>query len=49
MNGGVSNNYVLDTNSSDTAIDFSSYPSGFYKVILIANGTPSGMKIIYKQ
>ncbi len=49
MNGGVSNNYVLDVNSSQTNIDFSSYPNGFYKVILIANGVPSGMKIIYKQ
>lgn len=49
MNGGISNNYVLDLNSSETTINFSSYPSGFYKVILIANGVPSGMKIIYKQ
>ncbi len=49
LNGGVSNNYVLDVNSSETVVNFSSYPSGFYKVFLITDGQPSGMKIIYKQ
>ena len=34
MNGGVSNNYVLDVNSAETVVNFSSYPSGFYKVFL---------------
>jgi serine protease len=34
----ASNNYVLDLNSTETTIDISNYPNGFYTVALICNG-----------
>ena len=49
MNGGVSNNYVLDVNSSETNINLSNYTNGFYKVVLVVNGVISDAKIIFKQ
>ncbi len=49
MNGGVSNNYVLDVNSSETNINMSNYANGFYKVVLVVNGVISDAKIIFKQ
>ena len=49
MNGGVSNNYVLDVNSSETNINLSNYANGFYKVVLVVNGVISDAKIIFKQ
>ncbi len=49
MNGGVSNNYVLDVNSSETIINLTSYANGFYKVVLVVNGVISDAKIIFKQ
>lgn len=49
MNGGVSNNYVLDVNSSETNINLTSYANGFYKVVLVVNGIISDAKIIFKQ
>lgn len=49
MNGGVSNNYVLDVNSSETIINLSNYANGFYKVVLVVNGLISDAKIIFKQ
>jgi hypothetical protein len=33
-----SNNYILNTNSSETNIDISNYPIGFYTVALVCNG-----------
>ena len=49
MNGGVSNNYLLDINTTDTTINFSNYARGFYKVVLVANGNIVDSKIIFKQ
>lgn len=49
MNGGVSNNYVLDINSSEANINLNSYPNGFYKVILVANGNVVDAKLLFKQ
>lgn len=49
MNGGVSNNYVLDVNSSETIINLSNYANGFYKVVLVVNGLISDAIIIFKQ
>lgn len=46
---GVSNNYVLDVNSSETNINLSNYANGFYKVVLVVNGIISDAKIIFKQ
>jgi Peptidase family C25/FG-GAP-like repeat/Propeptide_C25 len=49
MSGGVSNNYVLDVNTSETNIDLSTYANGFYKVVLVVNGAIVDAKIVSKQ
>lgn len=49
MNGGISNNYVLDINESEANINLSNYPNGFYKVILVANGSVVDAKLLFKQ
>lgn len=49
MNGGISNNYVLNTNSNETTINLTTYPTGFYKVILVVNGNVVDAKLLFKQ
>lgn len=44
-----SNNYVLDLNSSETNINISNYPNGFYTVALICNGQILDAKTLVKQ
>jgi subtilisin family serine protease len=44
-----SNNYVLDLNSSETNINISNYPNGFYTVALICNGQIIDAKTLVKQ
>lgn len=46
---GITNNYILDTNSSETNINISSYPNGFYTVALICNGQILDAKSLIKQ
>lgn len=46
---GITNNYILDTNSSETNINISSYPNGFYTVALICNGQIVDAKTLIKQ
>ena len=48
MSEGISNNYVIDVNSSETTINLSNYPNGFYKVILVVNGAVVDAKILSK-
>ena len=45
----TSNNYILDPNSSETNIDISNYPNGFYTVALICNGQILDAKTLVKQ
>ncbi|MBA4154715.1 S8 family serine peptidase [Flavobacterium sp.] len=45
----ASNNYVLDLNSTETTIDISNYPNGFYTVALICNGQIIDAKNLVKQ
>ncbi len=49
MGGGVSNNYILDTNSTETTINLNNYPIGLYKAVLVANGVIVDVKILSKQ
>ena len=46
---GASNNYVLDTNSSQTAINVINYTNGFYTVALVCNGQIVDAKTLIKQ
>ena len=46
---GTSNNYILDVNSSETNLNVSSYPSGFYTVALVVNGEIVDAKTLIKQ
>lgn len=46
---GTSNNYILDTNSSETNLNVSNYPSGFYTVALVVNGEIVDAKTLIKQ
>ncbi|MBB5334633.1 S8 family peptidase [Chryseobacterium koreense] len=48
-NSGVSNNYIIDTNSSQHNINISNYPAGFYTVALIVNGEVADAKTLIKQ
>lgn len=45
----ASNNYVLDLNATETTIDISIYPHGFYTVALICNGHIIDAKNLVKQ
>jgi hypothetical protein len=45
----ASNNYILDINSSETNINVSNYPNGFYTVALIVNGEIADAKTLIKQ
>ena len=44
-----SNNYILNTNSSETNIDISNYPIGFYTVALVCNGQIVNAKTLIKN
>jgi hypothetical protein len=46
---GTSNNYILDPNNSETNINLSNYPNGFYTVALICNGQIVDAKTLIKQ
>ena len=46
---GISNNYLLDANSSQTTLNFNEYPAGFYTVALVCNGQIVDAKTIIKQ
>ena len=46
---GTSNNYILDINSSETNLNVSNYPSGFYTVALVVNGEIVDAKTLIKQ
>ena len=46
---GTSNNYILDVNSSETNLNVSNYPSGFYTVALVVNGGIVDAKTLIKQ
>ena len=45
----TSYNYILDLNSSQTTLDISNYPSGFYTVALVCNGNIVDAKTLVKQ
>jgi subtilisin family serine protease len=45
----TSNNYILDLNSSETTINLSEYPSGFYTVALVCNGQIVDAKTLLKN
>ncbi len=46
---GTSNNYILDTNNTETNINISNYPSGFYTVAIVCNGQIVAAKTLVKQ
>ena len=46
---GTSNNYILEPNSSETNINISNYPNGFYTVALVCNGQIIDAKTLVKQ
>ena len=49
VSNGLSYNYIVDVNASQTTIDVSNYPTGFYTVALVANGAIVDAKILIKQ
>lgn len=46
---GISNNYMLELTSSQTTLNFSEYPAGFYTVALVCNGQIVDAKTMIKQ
>lgn len=46
---GISNNYILNVNSSEINLNASNYPSGFYTVALVVNGEIVDAKTLIKQ
>lgn len=46
---GTSNNYILDESSSETNLNISNYPTGFYTVALVVNGEIVDAKTLIKQ
>ena len=46
---GTSNNYVLNTTSSQTTINLSNSTNGFYTVALVCNGQIVDAKTLLKQ
>ena len=46
---GTSNNYVLDTESTQTILNLSGYSNGFYTVALVCDGTIVDAKTLIKQ
>lgn len=49
VSNGLSYNYIVDVNATQTTIDVSNYPTGFYTVALVANGAIVDAKILIKQ
>lgn len=49
LNGTVSNNYILDLNSTESNINISSYSTGYYTIALIVNGEIVDTKTLIKQ
>lgn len=49
VTNGLSYNYIVDVNASQTTIDVSNYPTGLYTVALVANGAIVDAKILIKQ
>lgn len=45
----VSNNYIIDTNLSETNIDLSSYQTGVYTVVLVCDGVAKDAKNLVVQ
>ncbi len=48
-NNETSNNYILDVTSSETTINISNYPMGFYTVALVCDGEIIDAKTLIKQ
>ena len=46
---GISNNYILDNNSTETTLNISNYPTGFYTIALVVNGEIIDAKTLIKQ
>ena len=46
---GTSNNYVLDTESTQTILNLSGYSNGFYTVALVCDSTIVDAKTLIKQ
>ncbi len=46
---GSSNNYILDTSINEITIDVTTYPTGLYSVILVANGEVQDSKSLLKN
>lgn len=46
---GTSNNYVLDTENTQTILNLSGYSNGFYTVALVCDGTIVDAKTLIKQ
>lgn len=47
--GGASNNYVLDTNTSQTLLNISNYDNGYYTIALVCDGDIVDAKNLLKQ
>ena len=47
--GSTSNNYILDINTTQTTINLTNYPVGYYTVALIVNGEITDSKTLIKQ
>ncbi|MBS1533753.1 MAG: S8 family serine peptidase [Bacteroidetes bacterium] len=48
-NTSISNNYILDVNSTQTNINISNYPTGFYIIALVCNGHIVDAKTVIKE
>ena len=46
---GSSDNYIIDTTLNSVVIDISSYTSGIYEVILVADGEAQTSQTLIKQ
>lgn len=46
---GVSNNYILNTNSSQTTLNISQYPKGLYRIVLVCDGKIIDAKNLLKE
>ncbi len=44
-----SNNYILDTNATQTSLDISNYQNGFYTIALVCNGAIVDAKTLIKN
>ena len=49
MNTGSSDNYILNTQQSNTSIDVSTYTAGLYNIILVCDGEVQNSKTLIKQ